>query len=190
MNVITICGQVSAGLVLGAGVSFLPIPRRRLAGLVAAVVAVPTLAPALYAFFGPVSFTLTQVALLRLFAPDVAIATRKSTLTLFVVLAVTFYPLALGLGPFDPFDLGYRPTLVLLLIPVGVLLAWRGERVQLLVIGFDLFAYGLGLFANLWSALFDPILAALAVIRLIHRQIPVSKQKSDCFPGETSAGPM
>jgi hypothetical protein len=169
LNATAIYGQTAASLALGAGLSFLPIPHRRLAGVIAAAVAAPTLGPALYGLIGPASFTLTQVALLQLFAPDVVVARgRKASLALFTVFALIFYPLALGIGSFDPFDLGYRPTPVLLfMIPVGVLLAWRGEHVLLAIIGFDVLVYGFGLFANLWSALFDPIVVVLAAVRLI-----------------------
>jgi len=166
VSAVTIYGQVSVSLALGAGLSYLPLPKPRLCGLVAAAAASLTLAPALHGLFGSLSFTLTQIALLRLLGLDIVIVTRRSTAAPFVAVAAIFYASALGIGPFDPFDLGYRSTLVLLLIPIGPLLAWRGEHVLLAIIGFDLLACGLGLFANLWSALLDPILVVVAAVRL------------------------
>jgi hypothetical protein len=159
-------GQASAGLLLGAGVSFLPIPGRRPAGILAAFVALFTVAPLLYGLTGPISFTLAQIALLRLCARDDIVKERIAA-ALLVAFAAIFYPLALGAGPSDPFDLGYHPRLLLMLmVPVAILLAWRRQHIWLVIAGFDLVAYGLGLFDNLWSAFFDPVLVVLAGVRL------------------------
>jgi hypothetical protein len=79
-----------------------------------------------------------------------------------------FYPLSLGLGPFDPFDVGYRPKPVLLaLVPIGIALIIRRKHALLLIGGIDLLAYALGLFENLWSALFDPVLVLVCGADLI-----------------------
>ena len=167
MNAMALYGDASAGLLLGAGVSFLPIRRRKEAAIVTAFLAAFTVAPFLYGLVGPVSFTLTQLALLRILAPEQAVVKGRMVAGLLVAFAVVFYPLALGVGSFDPFDLGYQPRLLLMLmIPVGVWLAWRRQHLLLVIIGLDLFSYGLGLFDNLWSALFDPILIIIAGIRL------------------------
>jgi hypothetical protein len=167
VNLLTLYGQIAVSLALGAGLSFLPIPRRRLVGMIAAALTMFTVAPALYALLGPLSFTLAQIALLRLSGLDVGVAKGKSVVAVFVVLAVLFYVLALGAGPYDPFGLGYGPFLLLaLIIPLGLLLAWQGEHVLLAIAGLNLLAYGLGLFANLWSALFDPLVVVVAALRL------------------------
>jgi hypothetical protein len=166
LNAMALYGQASAGLLVGAGVSFLPIPWRRQAAILAAFLALFTVAPLLYGLTGPVSLTLTQLALLRLCALD-GIVKGSLAAALLVAFAVVFYPLALGVGPFDPFDLGYHPRpLLMLMLPVGLWLAWRRQYIWLVIAGFDLLAYGLGLFDNLWGAFFDPILVFLAGIRL------------------------
>ena len=166
MNAMALYGQASAGLLVGAGVSFLPVPWRRQAGFLAAFLALFTVAPLLYGLIGPISLTLTQLALLRLCALDDVVKGRLAA-ALLVAFAVVFYLLALGVGPFDPFDLGYHPrTLLMFMLPVGILLAGRRQHIWLVIAGFDFLAYGLGLFDNLWSAFFDPILVFLAAIRL------------------------
>ena len=78
------------------------------------------------------------------------------------------YPLSLGLGPFDPFDLGYRPLpLLLLLAPLGFWLAWRRQDAALTLLGFDLLAYASGLFDNLWNACMDPLLVVVSILALL-----------------------
>jgi len=150
---------VSASLLVGAGVSLLPVPARRLAGVLAAIVSLFTLAPAVAGLVGPPSATLTQVALLQLCGQKDLIARETIAALLLVILALMFYPLSLGFGPFDPFDIGSRPKLILVaMIPIGIALIVYRKHVLLLIGAIDLLAYALGLFDNLWSALFDPIL--------------------------------
>ncbi|MGD0562091.1 MAG: hypothetical protein ABSA66_03290 [Roseiarcus sp.] len=176
MSAMALYGRIAAALLLGAGVTFLPAPNRRLLGALAAVVALFSLAPVLHGWMGPPSFTLTQLALLRLVKPHRPPTPGNLAAALLVALASVFYPLALGLGPFDPFDLGYRPqSLLLFLAPVGLWLAWRRQEILLTLLGFDLLAYGLGLFDNLLSALFDPLLVLLAAIRLAGLARPAAR---------------
>ena len=159
MSAAALYNLVSASLLVGAGVSLLPIPARRLAGGLAAIVSLFTLAPAVAGFVGPPSATLTQVALLQLCGQKDLIAREMIAAALLVLLALIFYPLSLGLGPFDPFDIGYRPKLILLaMIPIGIALIVHRKHVLLFIGAVDLLAYALGLFDNLWSALFDPVL--------------------------------
>ena len=158
---------VSASLVVGAGVSLLPIPARRPAGVLAAIVSLFTLAPAVAGLIGPPSATLTQIALLQLCAQQNLVARDTIAAALLVIVAAIFYPLALGLGPFDPFDVGYRPKPILLaMIPIGILLIVHRKHVLLLIGAVDLIAYALGLFDNLWSALFDPVLVLVCCAAL------------------------
>ena len=87
-----------------------------------------------------------------------------------LILALCFYPLALGWGPFDPYALGYQPApLLAALLVLGVALWWRRQHSWLAIIGLDLLAYSSGIFANLWDALFDPLLVLLA-LAIVARQ--------------------
>ena len=175
MSAMALYGQAAAAVLLGAVVTLLPVPRRRLAGALVAIAALFSLAPVLHGWMGSPSFTLTQLALLRLAKPHRSPALGNLPAALLAALACVFYPLALGVGPFDPFDLGYRPQpLLLLLAPIGLWLAWRREDMALILLGFDLLAYALGLFDNLLSAFFDPVLVLLAAIRLASQARPAA----------------
>ena len=78
-----------------------------------------------------------------------------------------FYPPALGLGPFDPYAVGYQPWPLLLAIGALAVVLLRCRREDwLLILSASLAGYAGGQFANLWDALIDPllVLAALAVV--------------------------
>ncbi len=88
-----------------------------------------------------------------------------------------FYALALGIGPFDPFDIGYRPRPLLIgLALLGVVLAALGKKEIVVVLAIDIFAYAAGLFDNLWNALFDPVLVVAATLQAT-RQIVLRPQQ-------------
>jgi hypothetical protein len=170
--------QASASLLVGACVSMLPIPARRSAGVLAGIVSFFTLAPAIAGLVGPPSVTLTQVALLQLCGQQHLVARETTAALCLVILALIFYPLSLGLGPFDPFDIGYRPKLLLVaIVPIGIALIIHRKHVLLSIGAVDLLAYALGLCDNLWSAFLDPVLvfvcclylAKVATCRLISR---------------------
>lgn len=170
MTPAALCGVLTGALAVGALATFLPWRHRQLAGWAAAVVALPTIAPWLHGVLGNLSFTLAQLALLRLLAPGQPSPLGRNAGTVFVAGAALLYPLALGLGPFDPYDLGYRPLpLLLALIPLGLWLAWRRRLAWLLLLAGDLLAYASGLYDNLWNTLADPLLVVLAVVTLIRR---------------------
>jgi hypothetical protein len=178
LNAMALYGQASASLLVGAVVTWLPIPRCGPAGIFAAVVTGFTAAPFLYGLTGPLSLTLTQLALLRLCGNETIVTGDWIAAALLVAFAAIFYPLALGLGPYDPFGWGYRSGLSLML-PVaacGVIFAWRRRHALLVMMSLDLIAYATGLFDNFWSALFDPILVMLACTRLAPGRIPMARR--------------
>ena len=167
MSAAALYNLISASLLVGAGVSLLPIPARRPAGVLAAIVSLFTLAPAVAGLIGPPSATLTQIALLQLCGQKDVVARETIAAVVLVIVAAIFYPLALGLGPFDPFDIGYRPKLILVaMIPIGIALIVHRKHLLLLIGAVDLLTYALGLFDNLWSALFDPVLALVCCAAL------------------------
>lgn len=173
MSAVALYGLISISLVIGACVASFPIPWRRQAGIAVVAAAAPTVAPFLHTLFGQISLSLTQIAVFQLIAPSNTLLTKDNAgSAVLVIFALIFYPLALGWGPFDPFGVGYQPHLVLLvLVPFGLFLWHRQEQILLLMITVDLAGYGLGLFSNLWNALFDPVLVTLAVIQLLTRTV-------------------
>lgn len=78
------------------------------------------------------------------------------------LIALLFYPLALGSGSFDPYRLGYQPWLLVAVFALPALYAWwRGRPLWLWLLTIDLLAWAAGLLEspNLWDTLLDPLLA-------------------------------
>ena len=61
---------------------------------------------------------------------------------------------------------------------VGTILVWQGQRVLLVIMGFDILAYAIGIFDNLWNALFDPILVGLAALLLATKRSRRSRKQT------------
>ena len=96
--------------------------------------------------------------------------------------AALFYAMALGLGDFDPYRLGYQPILLLALLAVPALLLWsRGRALWLWLLAVDLLAFAAGLLesTNFWDYLIDPLLAAACVILALR----------NCRPGRRNGPP-
>ena len=90
--------------------------------------------------------------------------------TIVLVLAVTLYPMALGVGAYDPYALGFRPWALLTAIAaLGVLATLRGYLVSKTIVIVVLIGYWLRVLdsQNLWDYLIDPIVAIFAVTYLL-----------------------
>ena len=86
------------------------------------------------------------------------------------LLAVMLYPMALGLGAYDPYVLGFRPWALLSVIAaLGVLATLRGYLVSKTIVVVVLIGYWLRVLdsQNLWDYLIDPILGIFAIIYLL-----------------------
>lgn len=166
MNWTAAYGLLAHGLIFGALAALLPLgdfrPRAALAATAIALIA--GIAPAMHGFFGTPSLTLLQLALLQLANRTPSPLSWRPALGL-ALFALPFYAAALGGGSFDPYALGYQPAALLAaLLPVGLALWWRRRDAWLLILAVDLAGYVGGLFANLWDALFDPLLVLIALI--------------------------
>ncbi len=87
-----------------------------------------------------------------------------------LLLAVTLYPMALGVGAYDPYALGFRPWALLTAIAaLGVLATLRGYLVSKTIVVVVLIGYWLRVLdsQNLWDYLIDPILGIFAIIYLL-----------------------
>ena len=171
MSASALYGWLAQAIVFGAAIALLPLGRwQRPAALGAiAVASVSGLAAALHGFLGAPSATLLGLALWRLLNGGASPLTRKAAWVV-VGAGAVFYPLALGLGPFDPYGLGYQPWPLLGGLALAALVLWRvGAGAWLLLLAGALAAYPLGLFANLWDALIDPLLVAVAIGTLLKR---------------------
>lgn len=124
----------------------------------------------LHGAIGPLSLTSTQLLLLAaLYRTPPRLP--SAALAIGIAAALVFYPLALGYSTFDPYGAGYCGFWPLLLALAVAVWLWYGRQYTwLLIVGIDLAAYGVGLFANLWNALFDPLLLVVAAVALFRRR--------------------
>lgn len=165
MNTAAAYGILAHGLIFGALAAMLPFDhyRPRVALAATTVALIGGIAPAMHGAFGTPSLTLLQLAILQLSNQTPSPLGFRPAAGL-LVFASVFYPLALGLGPFDPYALGYQPwALLAALIPVALALWWRRLNLWLLILAIDMSGYAFGIFANLWDALLDPLLVILAL---------------------------
>jgi hypothetical protein len=128
-------------------------------------------AMALRALWGDPSVTTLQLLILALAGRPAPI--DRAPAAALAIFGIAFYVLALGLGDFDPYRLGYAgwPAVALVAVLAGpALLAWRqGQPLWLWLLAVDVavFAAGLPESGNLWDVLFDPLLVAAAMIHAV-----------------------
>lgn len=87
---------------------------------------------------------------------------RNYLLALIAAIASVYYPYALGVGPFDPYQLGFGSTAMVLALLLCAALSWlfRFELI-VLTISLALLAWSAGWYEsnNLWDYLIDPFIA-------------------------------
>lgn len=96
--------------------------------------------------------------------PDVQ--SRMALQILIVLAAAGVYPLALGIGLFDPYRLGYGSSWFLAFLLLLALAAWFWRLYWVaLSVALAVLAWGAGWYesANLWDYLLDPLLAVYAL---------------------------
>jgi hypothetical protein len=173
------------GITLAIISLFVRLPRvralpliRRAAAVAAAVivVSIPLWGVSAAAFVrgmtGDLSITtlvLLGMALLRSFSGKAVVADddRLALLRAILVIAVLFYPLALGLGMFDPYRLGYGNLwFMVALLGLAVWSALRYSTLLALCIALAVSAWTAGWYEspNLWDYLLDPWLAVYALV--------------------------
>jgi hypothetical protein len=87
-----------------------------------------------------------------------------------VLVAIVFYPLALGVSRFDPYAWGYGSFTLLAAVIVTALAAWfAGSNRIAIILGLAILAWAAGWHesANLWDYILDPFLGLWAVGSLI-----------------------
>ncbi len=141
--------------VLAAAVSFIPVGGLAVAGYVRGVT-------------GDLSTT-TLLLLCAGFVGGIGRSERLTISALVASSALFLYPMALGLGPFDPYRLGFAPQGLLLGVLALALVAWfRRFYFLLACLLVAVASHGLGLFesTNLWDYLLDPWLAVVSIYDL------------------------
>ncbi|MBI4938165.1 MAG: hypothetical protein HY846_08110 [Nitrosomonadales bacterium] len=97
---------------------------------------------------------------------------RQALLLLVALAAAWLYPMALGIGLFDPYRLGYgSPWLVGGLLLLALAACFRGLFWVALPIALAVLAWAIGWHesGNLWDYLLDPLLAIYAAVALARR---------------------
>ena len=102
-----------------------------------------------------------------------ALMKSKLPLLIFIaLLALLFYPMALGVGKFDPYQLGYGslPLIVALSVVAAAALWMRWHLIAVVVI-LAVLTWSVGWYesANLWDYLIDPVAAIYAFGALVKR---------------------
>lgn len=80
--------------------------------------------------------------------------------------ALIFYPLALGLGSYDPYGLGYgSPYLLALLLALSLYALIRGSYRVVILLSLSVLCYAAGWYEsnNLWDYILDPIFGLYAI---------------------------
>jgi len=171
MNFLAAYGLLAHAVIFGALAALAPLGdlRPRVALAASTLSLLVGIAPAMHAFFGTPSLTLVALAILQLADKSPSPLAYRPALGL-LAFAIPFYAATLGLESFDPYALGYQPTMLLaLLLPLGLALWWKRHDIWLAILAIDLAGYASGHFANLWDVLLDPLLVLLALIVVLRQ---------------------
>lgn len=98
---------------------------------------------------------------------------RRGLAVPFALAAIVLYPMALGIGPVDPYRWGYAPHgLMLVTVVLSIFAILCGLDILLVCLTASLAAYGLGLLesSNFWDYLLDPWIALFAVVELVRHR--------------------
>jgi hypothetical protein len=120
------------------------------------------------------SLVLLTMAILRSLSgwPPSGTKDKTALLILIALAALGLYPMALGIGFFDPYRLGYgNPWLLGGLLLLALAACFRRLQVAALAIALAVFAWGVGWYesTNLWDYLLDPLLAIYAISALLRQ---------------------
>ncbi len=98
-----------------------------------------------------------------------------------VVAGLLLYPMALGLGNFDPYEWGWGASPLFVASGIAtVVLIWTGNRFSIVLL-LTILAYHLRLLEsnNYWDYLVDPIYFVAAIVTLAARAIPRGSRTSE-----------
>lgn len=104
---------------------------------------------------------------------------RRALLLCIAVAACGLYPMALGVGMFDPYTWGYGELQFIAVLLLLAVLAWWKRLPQIaLSITLATFAWALGWYesGNLWDYLLDPFVAVYALFTILLHTIRVLYQ--------------
>ena len=186
INLADITGLAGVTLAITASLLLVP-PIRRLKrihlGLLmsatAIVVAVPMgmlpIAAYVRSFFGDLSITTNVFLVLAIFTHmsgrrPVDEKQKLAINGLIVITAVVYYPLALGIGPFDPYRLGYGSLWFLTGLLMLALGAWAVRFYLISIcIALSVVTHAMAWYesTNLWDYLLDPLVSVYALVAVL-----------------------
>jgi len=111
---------------------------------------------------------------------------RYGLLSMIALAALALYPMALGVGAYDPYRLGYGDPLFVTVLLSLALIAWfRNSSMLVLCIAFATLAWATGWYEsdNLWDYLIDPFVSiyAFATIMIcVTRYVLKSQRVRSC----------
>jgi hypothetical protein len=170
-----VASAMTAAVLLLPGVANLTKPRLALLlGAVFVLILIPIGAIPLAAYVRGVTgdFSITTLVLLccALLKPWCVCVTveskhRLELLVLIALAALVLYPMALGMGAYDPYRLGYGDLLFVAALFLLALAAWFRKSAQIvLCIALAALAWSFGWYesGNLWDYLLDPFVSVYA----------------------------
>jgi hypothetical protein len=180
----SVANATAASLLLLPGIARLIKPRLALLlGAVFVLMLIPFSGMPLAAYVrgvtGDLSITtlvLLWCAMLRPWCGCVAVEAkhRLALLILIALAALALYPMALGVGAFDPYRLGNgNPQFVAMLLLLALVAWFWKSSLIALCIAFATLAWAVGWYEsdNLWDYLLDPFLSIYALAAIIIRGV-------------------
>lgn len=162
----------------------LPPPWRVAAALIVAILSLVeihgvSLAGFVRGAIGDPAVTTSLLLLARLYTwaggrPLLTDADRRAVFVAVAVAGAFLYPMALGLGRFDPYALGYSGwPLAVAALALTVLAIWRGRLLLAWLIVVAVLAYDVSLLEsqNLWNYFIDPLIVIYWLIWGLRRGI-------------------
>ena len=176
----SVASGTAASLLLLPGIARLTKPRLAIlmvAVFVLSLIPFGTMPIAAYArgVTGDLSITtlvLLWCALLRPWCGCVTVEAkhRRALLILIALAALALYPMALGVGAYDPYRLGYGDPLFVSALLLLAVAAWFWKSTLIaLYIAFATLAWAVGWYEsnNLWDYLLDPFVSIYALCAII-----------------------
>jgi len=175
------CALAFAAIVLRLpGLSRLELSKRHWAGyviLILVVLPLGGLSLAGYLRGGTGDLSMPSLLLLALFVfrplqGQSLFPGRTPLLALIAGTALLFYPMALGVGSYDPYRLGFGSDgLLAALLILSAMAMWRGWSWVAGMLAAAVLAWAVGWYesANLWDYLLDPLVATYALAALVRK---------------------
>lgn len=133
------------------------------------------------------TLVLLWCALLKPRCSSIKCNNRFALLILIAFAALALYPMALGIGAYDPYRLGYGDPMFIAALLLLALLAWlRRFSIIALCIAFATLAWAVGWYEsdNLWDYLLDPFVSIYALAVIMVHTVEMLLQRGRSHPSQ------